>query len=323
MSISLNKTYFIVSHAGTGLNLTIRGTSSNMNVWRTCLWSHDAGCLCQQWKLVNASGKFKLLSEVDNTYGLGYPAATGYGRIRNTVTYDDVTTIAFETIDATNNIYRIKQKNGSGYLTANTNRADGMSVMWAASNTSTEQQWKFIRIDAAVDYERILNTYCNQYAVTGTTKYWYTGKTQNDLTSDCDWGLSDTTSGSDNEFGNAVQCRGFVSFLVYKLTGSVLSSFTLENSPDASVLSNGWIVHRNNLTSYTLKSGDIVYYKPNNGYGHAAMVKSVDSSNNVTVIDCWGSFCSKIASGSFYLIGSSYPSMSALLQIATTVVEAT
>ena len=99
------------------------------------------GAADQRLKVHKAEGGCQLLSDLDNEYGLNI-----YGRGAGSVCdffrvpgNESDALIDLLTVDATNNLYRIKMINHNLYLTPASN-SNGASLMWETSNSGIPTQ---------------------------------------------------------------------------------------------------------------------------------------------------------------------------------------
>lgn len=142
MAYTIGSNYHFVSHRGTGLCLNRSGTGAiannqNVNVYT---WTEDAD---EKWKLVAVTGGCQIQSMMNNAYGLDI--YRGSANLNNC----DVYTVSGNgpdalmdliTVDAANNLYKLKSITHNLYLTAGT--AVNSDVRFAASNSADSQVWK-------------------------------------------------------------------------------------------------------------------------------------------------------------------------------------
>ena len=122
-------------------------------------------------------------------------------------------------------------------------------------------------------------------------RFWNKGLIESQL-SESEWGVTDTKCSNgvctSNVFGGARQCYGYSLFIAYLISGEKLSSAEIESAGDGKVISNGWTVCKNNLSSLTLEPGDIIRTGTSNIDGHSAVVWEVFNNGTFTVTECWG-----------------------------------
>ena len=94
------------------------------------------------------------------------------------------------------------------------------------------------------------------------------------------------------QFGKAYQCKGFALFIAYILFGREILLSEVNAAAHGSKIGD-WTVYRNNISSLTLRPGDII-----GNDAHFAVVWKV-SGNTVYVVECLGSLGCEINFGYF------------------------
>lgn len=123
-------------------------------------------------------------------------------------------------------------------------------------------------------------------------KYWNKGSIGTEDTLD-GWGLTTSSTGTENVFGNARQCAGFSFFLAYKVFGDSINMINnIVSVPD------NWKKITSNYTNLHLKPGDIVRKE-----GHSAMIYKTETNSNgdvyIHVIECLGSVSNLVRYGGY------------------------
>ncbi|MBR4960564.1 MAG: peptidoglycan DD-metalloendopeptidase family protein [Clostridia bacterium] len=147
MAIYLNKNYWLKSHAGTGKNLNIYGNEQVSASRNVCLWTQDRSAYAQQWVVNSFSGIYKIITALNDSYALGRDTTDNNCEMMLESNNDSKTSVAFVSVDADKNVYKIKL-NISGttlYLTAASN-TDNANVYWAANTGTNAQHWKFVEV---------------------------------------------------------------------------------------------------------------------------------------------------------------------------------
>lgn len=144
MAYIADKKYWLKSNAGqaSGKYLNVYGNEQVSNLRNVTLYTKVDCANSQGWFISSRSAGLKLLTALDTSYGVDH--YNGSDNLGNCDIYqeygsDTNSVILMESVDSSQNIYRIKLKNHSNrYLTAKTND----DVKWEASNDSVSQQWK-------------------------------------------------------------------------------------------------------------------------------------------------------------------------------------
>ncbi len=147
MAYELNKKYWFKSHAGgsTGKYLNVYGNEQVSDFRNVCLWTKAAGANSQGWIIVQSTGGLKIVTALNQTYGLDfYRGTSNYGNcdIYPEAGNDTDSAVVLEVVNSTTNVYKIRLANHTNiYLTAK-GTSDNSDVRWETSNGTTSQQWK-------------------------------------------------------------------------------------------------------------------------------------------------------------------------------------
>lgn len=145
MGIINGKVYTISGYAGGSYYLNRWGSGAVTSHQNVTLYTKTPDP-DQQWKLKLVTGEYQILSMLNNAYGLNiYPPSSNNCDLYPVAGNENDALITLETVNASQNIYRIKLANYSYYLTAASN-SSGANVYWAAKNSAASQQWKFTEV---------------------------------------------------------------------------------------------------------------------------------------------------------------------------------
>lgn len=164
MSYVLNQKYRIKSESGMYLN--VYGNEVVSNFRNVCLWEKSNGAYSQGWYIIQKSGSKKIVTALDDRYGLDhFRGSDNYGNcdIYKEDGNDTDSAIMLEEVRHNSNIYKIRLANHSNrYLTAN-GKNKGSDVRWEALNNTDSQQWRLEEWPTITKYIPGMYTIYNQH----------------------------------------------------------------------------------------------------------------------------------------------------------------
>lgn len=147
MSYSINTNYHFVSHSGSGACMNVYGNDTVSQNRKVCLWAYY-DTKAQKFQIRSDGKYFKIVSSINTSYALNawrktFPYACDvYPYVGN----EKDARIQLETVDATNNLYKIRLLNYPNYLTAPAVIGNNGVINWAPKfiDSSAEQRqiWK-------------------------------------------------------------------------------------------------------------------------------------------------------------------------------------
>lgn len=127
-------------------------------------------------------------------------------------------------------------------------------------------------------------------------KYWNAGLNDSTLYAD-NWGVTESSSGTGNEYGNAWQCYGFSLFMAKVLFGKIINYGNVCAALNGQSLEDGWMLYQNNYSSISLEPGDIIR-KGDDSTGHSAVVWKVENGL-LYFVECLGNMNNQLHWGGF------------------------
>ena len=150
MAVVQGKTYRIKSHAGEGLCLRLYSGSQAVAQHKYLQTATESTTnMGQRWVVKNISGR-KIVSAIDNSYALNFDTTdtTRKAEIYQYSNSDANTSLEFEKVDLSNNIYKIKItiSGTTYYLTAGSKTSTAYAT-WEPASGGDNQKWQFVEVE--------------------------------------------------------------------------------------------------------------------------------------------------------------------------------
>ncbi len=180
MAVVQGKIYRIKSHAGEGLCLRLASGTQTVAAHKLLQTATESTTnMGQRWVVKNISGR-KIVSAIDNSYALNFDTTdtTRKAEIYQYSNSDANTSLEFEKVDLSNNIYKIKItiSGTTYYLTAGSKTSTAYAT-WEPASGGDNQKWMFEEI-VTIDLPTNRTYNWNQF---------YTGITSIVGTAGCGW----------------------------------------------------------------------------------------------------------------------------------------
>lgn len=161
MAVVQGKIYRIKSHAGGGLCLRLASGTQTVAAHKLLQTATESTTnMGQRWVVKNISGR-KIVSAIDNSYAINFDTAdtTRKAEIYQYSNSDANTSLVFENVDTSNNIYKITITiSGTVYYLTAGSKTSTAYATWEPSSGGDNQKWKFIEVSEKFTWPTVSET---------------------------------------------------------------------------------------------------------------------------------------------------------------------